>query len=230
MSQITLFGSRLSPFVEKVARALQLKRLGFREVDVKSPFDLRRWNPTTGKMPVLELDGERIYDSTFILRRLDEVAPEPPLFAEDPATAAAQRLLEDWSDESLYWYLMALRWAKPNAAATIEQITGSVPSLLRPLVAPLIARQIGSTTRAQGLGRLPYDVLIHETGRVLDDLVTLLGRRPFFYADRISAADLAIYGELRAGLSGPTPDFAALVSERPALADHTKRVEDATSA
>ena len=150
MSQITLFGSRLSPFVEKVARALQLKRLGFREVDVKSPFDLRRWNPTTGKMPVLELDGERIYDSTFILRRLDEVEPEPPLFAEDPAIAAAQRLLEDWSDESLYWYLMALRWAKPNAAATIEQITGSVPSLLRPLVAPLIARQIGSTSRPSG--------------------------------------------------------------------------------
>ncbi len=170
MPEIVLFGSRLSPFVEKVARALQRKRLRFREVDVTSPLDLKRWNPTTGKMPVLELDGARIYDSTFILRRLDEVEPEPPLFAEDPATAAAQRLLEDWSDEALYWYVMALRWAKQNAAATTAQITTSVPRLLRPLVGPLVARLVGSTPRAQGLGRLPYDVgatALHEANQRL---------------------------------------------------------------
>ena len=44
----TLYGSRLSPFVEKVARALQLKAVDFEVVDVPGPNDLRRWIPTTG--------------------------------------------------------------------------------------------------------------------------------------------------------------------------------------
>jgi glutathione S-transferase len=230
MPSITLYGSRLSPFVEKVARALELKRLPFAQVNVKSPRDLKRWNPITGKMPVLEIDGEKIWDSSFILRRLDELRPEPPLFSTDPAVAASQRTLEDWSDEAFYWYLMALRWCERNVAATLEQLAVLAPAPLRPLLKPLLRRQLGSMAKVQGLGRLPYDVLIREVGLRLDDLVTLLGSRPFFFADRVSGADLAIYGELKAGQSGPTPDFAGLVSDRPRLSDHRKRVEEATGA
>jgi glutathione S-transferase len=229
MPEISLYGSRISPFVEKVARALALKKLEFRQVDLKSPGDLKRWNPVTRKMPVLEFDGERVYDSTFILRRLDEIQPDPPLFSDDPSVAAAQRMLEDWSDESLYWYVMALRWSRKNETATIRQILPTVPALLRPLAGMIVSRQIGSMPRVQGLGRLPEDVLVREAGLRLDDLVAQLGPRPFFFADRVSAADLAVYGELRTALSGPTPEFDALISERPALADHMKRVEDCTA-
>src|SRR2546427_104606 len=49
--QATLFGSRVSPFVEKVARALQLKGIPFSLVSPKSPGDFKRWNPQTRKMP-----------------------------------------------------------------------------------------------------------------------------------------------------------------------------------
>jgi glutathione S-transferase len=227
MADMMLFGSRLSPFVEKVARALSLKGLPFRAVDLKSPLDLRRWNRVTGKMPVLEIDGERVWDSTFILRRLDALRPEPPLFAADAATAAAQRLLEDWSDEALYWYVMALRWTPRNAAATTAQITQGAPAMLRPLLAPIISRQIGRMPRVQGLGRLPYEVLVREVEERLDDLVVVLGAHPFFYAERPSAADLAVYGQLHCGCSGPTPDFAARVAARPTLAAFMRRVEAA---
>ena len=53
--EATLFGSRLSPFVEKVARTMQLKGLAFKLVEPKSPTDFKKWNPRTQKMPVLEL-------------------------------------------------------------------------------------------------------------------------------------------------------------------------------
>src|SRR5512144_3050621 len=99
--QVQLFGSRLSPFVEKVVRALALKRVPFTLVDVRSPGDFRRWNPQTGKMPVIDVDGARTHDSTFILRMLDARVPEPPLFDPDARIAARQRFLEDWSDEAL---------------------------------------------------------------------------------------------------------------------------------
>jgi glutathione S-transferase len=229
MTDVTLFGSTLSPFVEKVRLALVLKGLKHRIVGIKSPNDLKRWNPQTGKMPVLEMDGERFIDSTFILRHLEKLHPEPPLFADDPATAAAQRQLEDWSDESLYWQLMALRWSKQNAAATARQITDGLPALVRPAARVMLPRQIRAMTKQQGFGRLSLPILVRELGGRLDDLVLMLGKRPFFFSDRVSVADLAIYSQLRMACSGPTPEAEACISDRPALVDYQKRVEEATS-
>ncbi len=81
-------------------------------------------------------------------------------------------------------------------------------------------------TKAQGFGRLPYAELIRETGNRLDDLVTLLGDRAFFFSDRVSAADLAVYTQFRMGASGSTPDFEELIENRPALGAHNRRVEE----
>jgi len=228
MASIRLHGSRLSPFVEKVYRGLKLKKLPFELVEPATPLDLRRRNPQTGKMPALELEGEPLWDSTFILRRIDERFPNPPLLARDPRVAAAQRQLEDWSDESLYWYTMALRWCPKNAHSTTEQVVMSMgPAFLRPVARWVLPLQIGRAARAQGLGRLPHDVLVREYARLLDDLVWLLDDRAFFYSDRCGLADLAIHGQLRTARSGPTPELEALVYERPALVDHLKRVEEA---
>jgi glutathione S-transferase len=227
MAAIRLFGNRLSPFVEKVHLGLQLKNLPFELVEPTSPLDLRRWNPQTHKIPVLEMDGEHLYDSTFILRRIDERFPNPPLVSEDPRVAAAQRQLEDWADESLYWHTMALRWCARNAASSKEQITATLRPILRPLAGFVLGRQIGRTPLAQGLGRLPYEVLVYEYAGHLNDLVQLLGDRRFFYSDRCGVADLAIYGQLRAALSGPTREIEALVSDRPVLVDFMKRVAEA---
>jgi glutathione S-transferase len=81
----------MSPFVEKVTRALALEGVGFELVDPRSPLEFRQWNPQTGKMPVLDLDGQRIYDSTLILRELERRFPDPPLVSSDPMLAAAHR-------------------------------------------------------------------------------------------------------------------------------------------
>jgi glutathione S-transferase len=221
-----VFGSRLSPFVEKVVRALAMKGIAFRLVEPRGPGDFGKWNPQTRKMPVLEMDGERTYDSTFIVRRLEARVPEPALLAADPVTAAAQRQLEDWADESLYWYGMALRWSPRNQGATTRQILGSLPAPIRILASAIVPRQIRAATRAQGLGRLSADTVTEELGRHLDDLVTLLGGRPFFFAERASVADLAIHGQLCMLRSGPTPEATALIDERDALVALGRRVED----
>lgn len=228
MARIVVYGTRLSPFVEKVVRGLRLKGLAFELVEPKSPADLRRWNPTTGKMPVVEIDGERIYDSTFILRRLEALAPEPPLLSDDPHAAASQRQLEDWADEALYWYTMAFRWSEANASATARQILGGVPALVRPLLVPFVKRQLGGMAKAQGMGRLPVKVLEREYGERLDDLLRMLGRRPFFYGERPSVADLAVYGQLSMACHEVSPETRRAVAARPALTDYMKRVEQTT--
>jgi glutathione S-transferase len=225
---VRLFGSRLSPFVEKVARALALKQVAFALVEPRSPLEFARWNPQTRKIPVLEVDGERFYDSTFILRRLEVLVPSPPLLARAPAIAAAQRLLEDWSDEALYWYGMALRWTAKNAPATAAQIFAQLPAPIRVLASIAGPRQIRGTTVAQGLGRLPPEMLLRELAGHLDNLVAILAERPFFYADQLSVADLAIYGQFHMLCCGPTPEAEALLRARPALLEHMQRVAAAT--
>jgi glutathione S-transferase len=83
--------------------------------------------------------------------------------------------------------------------------------------------------RAQGLARLPMATLERELGGLLDALVTIFGTRPFFYADQLSVADLAIYGQLEGARSGPTPQAEDLIAGRPALRDWIERVEQTTA-
>ena len=91
-----------------------------------------------------------------------------------------------------------------------------------------VTKLLRDRPRAQGLGLLPYDVLVRETALRLDDLVTRLGDGPFFHPEGPSAADLAIYGQLSTSRSEATPDLAALVAERPALREFMVSVEART--
>jgi glutathione S-transferase len=224
MSQVQLFGSPLSPFVKKVQGALALKKLDYDLVEPSGLRDFKRWSPVTGKMPVLRCDGQAVYDSSFICAWLDERHPEPPLWSRDPAVRSAQRLREDWSDESFYWAIMALRWCDEHAGATAAQITAGMPALLRALAGPMLRRRLTGQARAQGMGRLPVDAVVREIAARLDDLVVQLGDRPFFFSDEPSVADLAVCGQLEGGMSGPTPEVNELVGSRPALGDYLGRV------
>jgi glutathione S-transferase len=228
--QVTVYGWRVSPFVDKVIRGVERKGLAWKLVVPKSPGDMRRWSPQTGKIPAADVDGEQIFDSTFILRRLDELVPNPPLVSSDPVTAAHQRLLEDWADDALYWYVMAFRWAPQNALATAGRILDviSAPSSLRPLIARVMRRTVRKQIAAQGTGRLSEAVLGREFSEKLDDLVRLLGDRAFFFSDTPSVADLAVFAQLKFADVEVSPETASVIRLRPKLVEYMKRVQQAT--
>jgi maleylacetoacetate isomerase len=52
-----------------------------------------------GLVPVIEDDGQVIFDSTRILRYLEERYPEPPLFPRDPARRAEMDVFLEWFNE-----------------------------------------------------------------------------------------------------------------------------------
>ena len=221
---VRVYGTRMSPFVEKVVRALQWKRIPFELVEPKSPRDLARWNPQTGKMPVAEIRGERVIDSTQILSRLEAVQPEPSFFSKEPAAAASQRMLEDWADESLYWLRMAILWSDPRRASDAILETLPIPGFLHPVMRPILARQLGGQVQAQGFGRLPLATLLTGLGERCDDLVALLGSREFFFCDRPGAADFALFAMLHFEGRPAPPEFARVLEERPGLAAWHARV------
>jgi glutathione S-transferase len=64
--------------------------------------------------------------------------------------------------------------------------------------------------------------------RAMDDLVNFLGTRPFFYADRLSMADLGVYGMFFTMRRDSIPGSARLLADRPSLVAFMARVEEVT--
>lgn len=224
MAQITLYGPAGAPFVQKVAKALAYKGLDYELLEPQGQSDYRRWNPETGLLPVLDHAGERIPDSTAILEFLNDRYPQPPLLAEDPKVAEAQRRLEDWCDETFFHY-----WTRWNSVReSLESNLPPQPSPLALSIRRMMLRSIGLTP-AEDRALQADPALVAEIGRRFDDLLNLLGTRPFFYSDHLSMADLAVWAMLMTVGRGGIPGAEVALEERPTLLEFRERVEKATS-
>ena len=116
--------------------------------------ELKKYNPATGKVPIVLFDGAAVYGSTVILRRFDHGHPSPALLSDDANIAAQQQMLEDWSDESLSWHMMAFRWHPKNEPRTIAQNSRFVPAPVRLFAKPLLRRLVGHLSQGAGNGPL----------------------------------------------------------------------------
>jgi len=222
--KIKLYGPAQIPFTEKVRRALLYKGLAFELVEPSCPEDYRRWNPESGLLPVLEIDGEVHPDSTAILFKLDELFPNPPLLSSDARISGQQKQLEDWADENLLWYFN--RWIRSrDAAEAAEAAAVDTGGLLRRYA---VLRRAAAWLRAGGTWERPETAILRGVGDRLDDLLSFLGTRPYFYSSRVSMADLGVYGMLYALSLGTIPGSSRILTERPPLVEYMHRVEAAT--
>lgn len=224
MPRIVLYGPPLAPFVQKVVRALMLKKLPFELVEPQSLEDYRRWNPETGLLPVIDIDGTRVPDSVKILDTLDEHFPEPPLVSSHPTVAASQRRLELWVGETFFFYWM--RWLHTHMEASPAPAE-SGPAGRGPLARLGILGRAVRNPEAL-LASSPGEGMGPEFERRVDDLVKFLGGRPFFFADHISRADLTAYAFLQSLRSNVVPGGRHVLEARPALIGHMQRVEQET--
>ena len=227
---ITLYGPAQAPFTEKVRRALIYKGVEFELREPQTLEDYKRWSPKTGMLPVLDIRGESVPDSTDILLRLDQLYPEPPLLSADPKVAQQQRQLEDWADISFLWYYMKyLHMTSPTTPVPVA-LDGELADAAEERTAqrPPVWRWIGAWIRAGGTWERPVTGLLRGLGDRVDDLVNFLGARPFFYANRLSMADLAVYSMLNTMRGDVVPRSAVALAQRPTLVAFMTRVEAVT--
>ena len=88
---------------ETAAAALEAKGLHYERVDLLPGFSqvqqLVRFGRRT--VPGLVVDGYKVSGSRLILRTLDGLAPEPPLFPRDPDARRQVEEAERWGEEEL---------------------------------------------------------------------------------------------------------------------------------
>ena len=95
----------LSHYSEKVRWALDHKRIEHRRrtsmPGVHIPIALWLTRGAGVTFPILELDGDRIDDSTAAIAALERRFPEPPLYPAEPAERRRALALEEFFDEEL---------------------------------------------------------------------------------------------------------------------------------
>jgi glutathione S-transferase len=93
-----------------VARAMEMKGMSFKVVELLPPMHaaVQRVRFGSRTVPAVRLEnGQRLSGSMAIMRKLEELAPEPPLFPAEPAARAEVERIERWADE--VWQAVARR-------------------------------------------------------------------------------------------------------------------------
>ncbi|MDX6651050.1 MAG: glutathione S-transferase [Solirubrobacteraceae bacterium] len=201
---------------ETVKRAMELKGIPYKLVELPPPLHAPIQRLLFGErtVPALRLNGEKLSGSRRILRRLEELRPDPPLFPADAGARARQDEAESWGDEVFQPIARRLLWhaMRRNPGAMVsysEHAKVPLPARMIRMSAPLIARGAGRLNNVSDEAvRADYDALPGYLDKV-DGWIeagVLGGEQP-------NAADLQIATTLR--LLMTLEDLRPLIEDRP---------------
>lgn len=196
---VVLHQWEISPFCQKVARMLQFKGVPYQTINYNGVLGAKvPALSKVGKVPVLDIHGKRIQDSTRIARYLDEVFPDLPLlYPVDPFQKAYVELWEDWADELLYFYEIHFRVSDPDAlnyaiAISAEGRPKHEVFLMKPLLKPVLTLQL----KMQGIGRMVKGDIEAEFIRLLERIELVLTKTGWLVGESKTLADIAVGSQL----------------------------------
>lgn len=214
---ITLHQWEISPFCGKVRRILEAKGLRYQVINYNGlqAAKAARLTPI-GKLPVLDIDGERIADSRLIAQELERRFPQPPLMPATPAEQAQVQVYQDWADESLYWYELHFRIHHDAAwSRMLDALSAGRPAWERAVLGMVMRPRLRSALKAQGLGRATPQQVETRFWLLMSQLDALLADRQWLVGERKSLADIAVGSQLLE--VARTSDFPAQWAQRPHL-------------
>ena len=200
-----------------VEKALTMKGLAYEVTEwpppLHAPIQMALFRART--VPGLKLDGEKVSGSRAIMRRLEQLVPDPPLFPADPDARARVEEAERWGDEVFQPVARELIWAgfthQPGAMVSYgENSRLPLPASAIRLSAPLIAR-LGAQ-----LNRTGDDVVRSDLKALpaqLDQIDAWIADGTIGDPDRPNAADLQLASTIRLMLT--LADVRPLIEDRP---------------
>ena len=177
------------PFCVKLETALRLAGVPYETCHVTRPDQGPK-----GKIPYVEIDGERIGDSTLILERLKETRGVDLDAHLSPRERAQSLALQRMLEEHLYFILVYSRWIEPTNWEKIRKLFfGNMPLPLRLIVPRMAHKGTAEKLYGQGIGRHTRDEIYAFGARDLDALSEVLGDKPFVFGDKPSLADATAF-------------------------------------
>ena len=226
---IVLHQFEISPFCDKIRRILHVKGEPYEVREVppsRAVTEVRRIN-RIGKLPTLEDDGRVVAGSTEIAYYLEDRFPDPPLLPKHPLERALVHVLEDWADESLYFYEMTLRFTLPHNRRRWlpELLKYEAPWFQRvaPFVMPMVLR---SRVRTQGIGRKPIEAIVADVERHVRAVDGLVSDGQWLVGSALSLADIAVFVQFFC-IRG-SDEGARIIAALPRVGAWMERVDAAT--
>lgn len=195
--RIVLHQWMISPFCGKIRKILAYKGLAYEVVEYAGlrALEVKKLSHA-GKLPVLDIDGERLCDSSAIAEALEARFPQPSLTPPTAPQRHIAHLLEDWADESLYWFELWARFGDPVAhTRAAALLAAGRPAFERFLVKQGTLRYRRAVV-TQGLGRYPEEHVLAKLRAHLDALDGLLEGGPWLVGASPTVADFAISAQL----------------------------------
>ncbi len=130
MSRLVVYGESYSVYVRIVRLVLEEKGADYllEPIDIFAeegvPAGYLKRHPF-GKIPAIEHDGFRLYETVAIAQYIDEVLPGPALMPEDPRARARMRqiiaILDSYGYRPFVWDIFVERVRKPQEGAVSDE-------------------------------------------------------------------------------------------------------------
>ena len=195
--KIVLHQWLISPFCGKIRKVLAFKGLDYEVVEYSGLLATKvKGLSPAGKLPVLDIDGERFQDSTTIAHALDTRFPNPPLLPSRPGARHMAHLLEDWADEALYWIELWARFCDPVARDRAARLLCEGRPDYERVIVKMVTGRYAKAVVTQGLGRYSDADVLAKLREHLVAIDGLLAGGPWLTGDEPSIADLAVSAQL----------------------------------
>jgi glutathione S-transferase len=198
-----------SPFCLKLETYLKFARVPFEK---RTSF-IGLMRAPKRKLPYIVDDGKMVDDSECIieyLKRNYQISLDSWLTPSQRATGhAVRRMLEDGT----YWAVVYSRWVEDKVWRRYKPVAFRVvPTPLQPIMAPLQRREYKRRLYGQGLSRHTRDEIYAICANDIESVSVLLGDNEFFFGNKVSSVDAAIYGFLGNAFYAPleTPPQATI--------------------
>jgi glutathione S-transferase len=194
---VVLWHIQVSLYSEKARWALDYKGIPY---ELRTPMPgthrLAAMRLTRGKherLPIIEIDGERTWDSTAIIAALEAYRPDPPLYPSDPGERERALELEDYFDEELAPRVRRLIWhyTLPNDDATVDAVLPEAGSLKRGFMRATSPVGRFLVRSDYGVSQASADEGLVGIRAAMDRVESELDGGDYLVGDAFSVADLA---------------------------------------
>lgn len=188
----------ISPYCLKVETWLRLAGIKYENVDHKAKFRSKK-----GQLPFVELNGEEIADSAFVIKELSEKYNKDFDAALTPEQRVVAHAMISMIENHLSWVILWWRAKYPDSVIKGYQVNlqnalnTRLPNPILNFCYKLTSGRKGmKKAKAHGIGVHSQDEILEFGKNDLRVLSDLLSDRPFFFGDEPTLLDVVAFSNL----------------------------------